>query len=159
MRYTPDRLSSKPLCVSSTPKCQKLQYLSPWTGSLNPVFLFFYVIIWQIEVWWYYKVFDCWSNKSKPPFTVSWYLINLIIFSYHFNPHLHLISVVFLHVPLLCIRPQLGSLNVFLLSPQSPRLSQQSLQTDWRTCGQTWPQSLLSSHGTESWPQTDVLWF
>lgn len=53
----------------------------------------------------------------------------------------------------LCWRPQSPWLApCVLLSLQSPRLSQQSLQMDWRTCGQTWPPSLFCSHGTESRP-------
>lgn len=52
-----------------------------------------------------------------------------------------------------CWRPQSPWLPPrVLLSLQSPRLSQQSLQMDWRTCGQTWPPSLFCSHGTESRP-------
>lgn len=39
-----------------------------------------------------------------------------------------------------------------LLSLQSPRLSQQTLRVDWRTCGQAWPPSLFCSHGTDSRP-------
>lgn len=39
-----------------------------------------------------------------------------------------------------------------LLSLQSPRLSQQTLRVDWRTCGQAWPPSLFWSHGTDSRP-------
>lgn len=39
-----------------------------------------------------------------------------------------------------------------MLSLQSPRLSQQTLRVDWRTCGQAWPPSLFCSHGTDSRP-------
>lgn len=61
---------------------------------------------------------------------------------------------------LLCMQYTHGGVCVFcfrlvrcvLLSLQSPRLSQQSLRVDWRTCGQTWPPSLFCSHGTESRP-------
>lgn len=62
-----------------------------------------------------------------------------------------------------------GPIQSILLSLQSPRLSQQSLRVDWRTCGQTWPPSLFCSHGTESRPDklpanmffflTEALWF
>lgn len=42
----------------------------------------------------------------------------------------------------------------FLLSPHSPRLSQQPLAVDWRTCGQNWPPALFCTHGTKSWPDS-----
>lgn len=150
--------------------------------ELKAILVYFYLILtdfiiiyfkmwssdkWRLALWFIYLsdaqrkhwgsliLLGFWSNKHKPFFTVTWYFINLIFFfSPHFNPSdLHLISVVFLRAPLRCFGAQSAWLaGRVLLSPQSPRLSQQLLQTDWRTCGQTWPQSLLSSHGSESWP-------
>lgn len=38
----------------------------------------------------------------------------------------------------------------------SSRLSQQTLHTDWRTCGQSWPHGLLCSHATDSWPSESL---
>ena len=62
--------------------------------------------------------------------------------------------VPFLRLFLFCVRRQSPWLaRLALPSFQSPRLSQQLLQMDWRTCGETWP-GLFGSHGTESRPHT-----